>query len=170
MYHLAEEFAIWVFSLSIDEAALLRRIENWYYLVQLPFFAMACCTCFYWGSLRRDTDAISRFMVWLHATRRRALLFSLVYLLYALPLAGAALAEHAAYHSPRVQPAYELAAQEGRLPKDAAPTSGSIRIAKRGQYLRIFHFAAPFIGLPCAILGQVFWWCGHSRLRRFQNQ
>lgn len=169
MYHLAEDFAIWVFSLRVDEAAWVRRVELGSVLVQLPFFAMACGACFSWGSLRREPDALSRLIVRLHATRRRALSFSLAYLMVTLALAGAAVAEHAAHHSPRVQPHYERAAEEGRLPKDTARTSGSIKVAKRGEYLRIFHFATPFVALPCAVLGQAFWWYGHGRLRRLQN-
>ncbi|MEQ9095958.1 MAG: hypothetical protein RIE32_06815 [Phycisphaerales bacterium] len=170
MYHLAEEFAIWVFSLSVDEAAWVRRAEGLYLVLLLPFFAAACCTCFYWGSLRRDTDAFSRFIIRMHATRRRALAFSLAFLVCSLPSAGAVLAEHAAHYSPRVQPHYEQAAVEGRLPKDTARTSSGSRYADRGDYLRIFQWGMPFIAPPCAILGQVFWWWGHGRLRRLQNE
>lgn len=168
MYHLAEDFAIWVFSLGVDEAAWVRRVELGYVLVQLPFFAMACCACFFCGRIRRDTDAVTRFIIRMHATRRRAVLFSLVYLICCLPLAGAAVIEHAAYNSARVQPAYDKAAEEGRLPKDTAPTSSNAMLPKRGHYLRIFNRYTFIIALPCAVLGQVFWWCGHGRLRRLQ--
>lgn len=166
MYHVAEEFALWVFSLSFDEVAIFDRVCTWHAIGHVLFFMVVCCS---WADLRHEPHAFYRFLAWLHRSRRRAAVFSALYFLYSLPMAGAAVVEHAAHYSPRVQPAYQLAAAQSRLTKDTAQPQGLSGNTNRDSYMRIFTKPMFFFLLPFSLLAQVFWWFTHVKVRTTLN-
>lgn len=97
------------------------------------------------------------------ASRRRAVVASLVLAAWSLPLLGAVAVEHAAWTAPEAIAAYERSAEAGQTFADAQRREGDREGGSWASHGRIYPWAVLGFVLAMAIAFQGFLWLGYAR-------